>query len=267
MLPRARGHKVEIWEKADKAGGQVPLAIASPDKAEVEAVWTYRMDELKRFGVPIRTGMTATGQNISDFHPDLVVLATGAQPRTLKGLAGDKRVRQSWDVLLDPGSVPENSRVVVIGGGMVGVECADLLAMARGCKVTVIEATGSIATDMARNNRLDVILPGEEGGSRTSHRQSGAQARGQGNHHRKQGCDEDHSGKGDVIVLAVGPVPDRSLVPEIERTGLPYVLVGDCNEPGDFMTCIRDASMVAIAIDDLRLPRKEGAGEMIGALR
>ena len=30
------GHQVEIWEKTNKLGGQVPLAVAAPDKMEVE---------------------------------------------------------------------------------------------------------------------------------------------------------------------------------------------------------------------------------------
>ena len=34
----------------------------------------------------------------------------------------------------------------------------------------------------------------------------------------------------------------------VTEAGVPYVLVGDCNQPGDFMTAIRDASMAALAV-------------------
>jgi hypothetical protein len=53
---------------------------------------------------------------------------------------------------------------------------------------------------------------------------------------------------GDVVVLAVGPVPDRTVVPIVEDAGVPYVLAGDCNVPGDLMTAIADASLVGLAL-------------------
>jgi hypothetical protein len=53
---------------------------------------------------------------------------------------------------------------------------------------------------------------------------------------------------GDAIVVAVGPEPNRDVVPEVEAAGVPYVLIGDCNRPGDFLTAIRDASLAALAL-------------------
>jgi hypothetical protein len=45
------------------------------------------------------------------------------------------------------------------------------------------------------------------------------------------------------------------VVPVIERSGVPYVPVGDCNQPGDFLTAIRDASMAALAVNHQFLAR------------
>jgi hypothetical protein len=39
------------------------------------------------------------------------------------------------------------------------------------------------------------------------------------------------------------------------------VLVGDCNQPGDFLTAIRDASMAALAVNH-RLPAR-AAGQAV----
>ena len=39
----------------------------------------------------------------------------------------------------------------------------------------------------------------------------------------------------------------------VERSGAHYVLAGDCNQIGDFMTAVRDGWMLALATD-LRLP-------------
>ncbi len=54
----ARGHAVEVWEKAGRPGGQIHAAIAAPDKREVEPVWTYRWEEVRRLNVPVRMNVT-----------------------------------------------------------------------------------------------------------------------------------------------------------------------------------------------------------------
>jgi hypothetical protein len=64
---------------------------------------------------------------------------------------------------------------------------------------------------------------------------------------------------GDLIIAAIGPLPNRDTVPEVERSGAAYVLAGDCNQIGDFLTAIRDGWMLALAID-MKLPGK-AAGE------
>ena len=51
---------------------------------------------------------------------------------------------------------------------------------------------------------------------------------------------------GDLIISAIGPLPNRDIVPEIERAAVPYVLAGDCNQVGDFMTAIRDGWLIAL---------------------
>lgn len=256
-IAAANGHQVEIWEKEDKPGGQVPLAIAAPHKTEVEAVWTYRRDALAALKVPLRTGYDATAQRIKEYDPDLVMISTGSSPRDIElPGAGDRKILQAWDVLGDPSVLPAGSQVTVIGGGMVGIELVDLL-VAQGCTATVIELTSSVATEMARNNRLDILLRLEG---------SGVTIMTESKVRRIEG-DEMVVGTPDgevrvalegPIVLAVGPVPNREVVPVVEGLGLPYVLIGDCNEPGDFLTGIRDASLAALAIDDLRTdPREE----------
>jgi pyruvate/2-oxoglutarate dehydrogenase complex dihydrolipoamide dehydrogenase (E3) component len=243
----ASGHAVEVWEQADRLGGQMDLALAAPDKAEVAGVWDYRMAALARFAVTPRTGVVADAAAIRRFAPDLVIIATGAVPRSLalpKTL--DRPVHQAWDVLRDAALVPPGATATIIGGGMVGIETAEVLIL-RGCRVTVIEATDTVAREMARNNRFDVLQRVRDGGAEilvettVADYAAGALVLDQRGTRRTVPC-------GDVIVLAVGPVPNRDVVPIVEAAGVPYVLVGDCNVPGDFMTAIADASLVALAL-------------------
>ena len=248
----ALGHSVEVWERAAVAGGQVPLALASPDKADVAGVWSYRVAALNSLGVTIRTSRDVTAAAIRDHAPDLVVVATGSLPRDILMPAGvGVPVLQSWDVLLNPALIADGSRVTVVGGGMVGIETADTLGE-RGCQVTVIEMQGVVAKEMARNNRFDVVARVEASGAAilTNTVIEGVS----GTNFLLCSGERVHSVPiGDAVVLAVGPAPNLAVMPEVEAAGIPHVLVGDCSKPGDFMTAICDASMVALAIQ-MRVP-------------
>ncbi|HYC44523.1 MAG TPA: FAD-dependent oxidoreductase [Burkholderiales bacterium] len=245
----ALGHDVAIWEKADKPGGQMPLALAAPDKGDVAGVWTYRWAQIESLRVPVRTSVTVTAEAIRDFAPDFVVVATGANPRPLPFPVHTRiPVVHAWDVLADRGRVARGTHVTIVGGGMVGIETADTLIHYRSVKATVIEALPVIAKEMARNNRYDVLDRLGKAGARVL---TGAPV---------ESIDGDTvwatlDGKrtaieaGALIVSAIGPLPNRDVLPEVERAGVPWALAGDCNEIGDFMTAIRDGWMLAAAID------------------
>ena len=246
-MAAALGHTVEVWDTADRAGGQVPLALAAPDKADVAGVWTYRTAELERLGVTVRLGAEVTAAALRRHAPDLVVVATGSRPRTLPALAAaGVPVLAAWDVLRDPDAVRPGAAVTLVGGGMVGIETAEVLAV-RGCAVTVVEPQAAVARDMARNNRFDVlarlkahavtIMTGTAVES-VAERELTLVCGGERRRHHP----------GDIIVVAVGPEPNRDAGPAVAEAGLPSVLVGDCNQPGDFLNAIRDASMTVLAV-------------------
>ena len=64
---------------------------------------------------------------------------------------------------------------------------------------------------------------------------------------------------GDCLVIATGPAPELSTVTAVEAAGVPYALAGDCNQPGDFLACLRDAWMVALSIDSRFAHQQAGA--------
>jgi 2,4-dienoyl-CoA reductase-like NADH-dependent reductase (Old Yellow Enzyme family)/thioredoxin reductase len=252
------GHEVEIWEKAARPGGQMPLALAAPDKADVAGVWTYRWEQIESLGVPVRTGVNATAESIRAFRPDLVVVATGAKPRSLPfPVRTNVPLLHAWDALLEQDRVPRGARISIIGGGMVGIETADTLIHYRGVKATVIEGLPVIAKEMARNNRYDVLARLTKGEARVITSAPVESIEGDRIWARVAGARTPVEA-GDLIISAIGPVPNRDSVPEVERSGAPYVLAGDCNQIGDFLTAVRDGWMLALAID-MKLPGKTTA--------
>jgi 2,4-dienoyl-CoA reductase-like NADH-dependent reductase (Old Yellow Enzyme family)/NADPH-dependent 2,4-dienoyl-CoA reductase/sulfur reductase-like enzyme len=241
------GHIVEVWEKADRPGGQIHLAVMAPDKEEVRPAWTNRWEEIETLGVPVRCGVDADAAAIRAFAPDLVVVATGSKPRPfLDALAGlDPGVArlQARAAIADPTLVPEDAVVTIVGAGMVGIEMADIL-LARRCRMTVIEIGPTVAPAMARNNRTDIMLRLEAGGVTF---RLGTQITGTAGRELLLHADTGDSriDAGAVVIEAIGPQSDRGVVPMVEAAGAPYVLVGDCSEPGDFLTAIRDGFMAA----------------------
>lgn len=247
-----RGHHVEVWEQAARPGGQMHLAVAAPDKHEVEPVWSYRWQTVQRLGVPVRCGVTATAQALRDYAPDLVIVATGARARPcpfdISRLDPGITVAHAWDILGAPGRVSPQSVVTIIGGGMVGMETADMLSQ-RGAQCTIVEALSTVALGMARNNRIELMERVEARGARIMTRASVLGA--EGAHLELEGADGAVTKLdiGDALIIAIGPAPDQEARRLCEAAGVQYAVVGDALRPGDFLSCLRDASMVALSVD------------------
>jgi len=251
-IARGRGHEVEIWEKSSRVGGQVHLAVAAPDKTEVQPVWDYRWQEILEMKVPVKTGVNADAAMMRAFDPDYVVVATGSVPRDppidTSSVSSDIQIMHAWDAFAHPERIASGARVTVIGGGMVGVEIADLLRLKQ-CDIQVLEMQASAANGMARNNKFELLERIADDGVRVI-----TQCR---IHALAEKTIEVQIGQaqpskleiGEVLIFATGPRANHSVVEEVMSLGVPYAQVGDCNAPGDFLTAIRDAWMVGLSID------------------
>jgi 2,4-dienoyl-CoA reductase-like NADH-dependent reductase (Old Yellow Enzyme family)/thioredoxin reductase len=247
-----RGHRVEIWEKAASPGGQMHLAVAAPDKREVEPVWSYRWQELETLPVHIKYNVQASAAALREYAPDFVVVATGARPRPcpFDTTRLDKciTVAHAWEILLAPERVSPGSSATIIGGGMVGIETADLLTV-RGIQCTVVETLRTVAEGMARNNRMELIERVQGRGAQilTEARVSNAE----GTYLELERADGTTTKLhiGDFLITAIGPAPDHEGAQACADAGVAHALVGDANKPGDFMSCLRDAWMVALSVD------------------
>ncbi len=121
------GHEVTIYEKSDRLGGQLHLAGAPPGREEFVQLARDLQSQLVARGVKIVLNRQVEVSVVEQEAPDAVILATGAVPVTLP-IPGVElpHVVQAWDVL--EGKVHTGRRVVIIGGGAVGMETALLLA-------------------------------------------------------------------------------------------------------------------------------------------
>ena len=152
-----RGHHVVVFEKEKKAGGQLNLACRAPFKQEISKWIVYLLQECDRYGAEIRYETEANADVIKAENPDVVILATGAEPIVLP-VEGKETMIQANDVL--SGKVPIlGGNAAIIGGGMVGIETAEyVLHHSRGAaRAALIEMTDSIGQGMVPNNLVPTM--------------------------------------------------------------------------------------------------------------
>jgi 2,4-dienoyl-CoA reductase-like NADH-dependent reductase (Old Yellow Enzyme family)/thioredoxin reductase len=150
-----RGHAVTLLERAAEPGGQVLLSRFVPGRADLAALAPYLAGAATRAGAEIRLGVEATVEMVLAERPDSVVVATGARPGLppIPGIVDSPAV-DAFEVLRRAaGSI---TRALVIGGGMLGVGIAHLLAE-RGAEVLVAEAGGELAAELGVRPRWQYV--------------------------------------------------------------------------------------------------------------
>lgn len=152
---KARGHNPIVCEASDSLGGQFVLAGAAPRKEEMKEAAIAMGEMAKKEGIEIRLSTVVTPEVISNINPDVVIVAVGSAPMKLNVPGADlENVTNSHDVLA--GKVQVGGKVVVIGGGLVGLEVAEYLSETTD-KITVVEMLDEVAKDLGQLRKICVV--------------------------------------------------------------------------------------------------------------
>jgi 2,4-dienoyl-CoA reductase-like NADH-dependent reductase (Old Yellow Enzyme family)/thioredoxin reductase len=151
-----RGHAVSVIEKADKIGGTLNLASIPSFKQRYRQLIEWYRTQLDKLKVTITLKKVATADLIKQQAPDAIILATGSEP-VCPEIPGIERATMADDILL--GKQQAGQKVVVIGGGFVGLDLALYLAK-QGKKVTIVEALPEAGTDLEITVRLSFFRSG-----------------------------------------------------------------------------------------------------------
>lgn len=150
-----RGHAVTVLERASEPGGQLLLSRLVPGREDLAGLATYLAGAAARAGARIHLGVEATVAAIVARQPDAVVVATGAGP----GVPAVVGIEQSPAVdaftVLARAAGPVR-RALVMGGGMLGVGVAHVLAE-RGGEVIVVEPGGELAVELGVRPRWQYV--------------------------------------------------------------------------------------------------------------
>ncbi|MCP8465119.1 FAD-dependent oxidoreductase [Pseudomonas sp. ZM23] len=95
-----RGHEVTLCEASGQLGGQVNLAQLLPRRAEFGGASTNLQREMQLAGVQVRRNTRVDRALVEQERPDVVIVATGAQPYWPPfERAGELQVVDAWQVL------------------------------------------------------------------------------------------------------------------------------------------------------------------------
>ena len=241
-----RGHRVTLYERSDRLGGQFHLAAQVPYKEEFADIIRYQRVQMERAGVDVRMNTTVTPEMVAAENPDAVVLATGARP-IVPPFPGLEKTRwmTAYD-LLDGRTEVTTSTAFIVGAGTVGLETAEYLAR-RGVKSIVVkrrpEVGGKLdvlarALLLKRLKKLGVEV-------RTGVEVVRFEADADGRtvvvarpYPHEEGAAEMRF-PAETVIIALGLRPECELVEALEgRTGV--YPIGDCVEPREALNAVRE---------------------------
>lgn len=152
---KRRGHNPVLFEKGKSLGGQFALAGMAPRKGEMKDAMDKMADMTEKEGIEIRLETPLTKEIIEKENPDEVIIAIGAKTIELAIEGKDlDHVYNSHEVLA--GEVKVEGEVVVIGGGLVGLEVAEYLSE-RGNKASVVEMMDEVGKDLGQLRKISVM--------------------------------------------------------------------------------------------------------------
>ncbi len=142
-----RGHGVIVAEACGQPGGTFRAAPLSPGKEAMERPLRGLLRLVEREGIPVMRNQPVDEAFLKKVHPEVLIWAAGSVQHlpSIEGLDHIPRL-SSLEFYLEGRRLP-GKNVMVLGGGMVGVEAAEKLA-AEGHIVTVVEILPDLARDM-----------------------------------------------------------------------------------------------------------------------
>lgn len=280
-----RGHSVTLFEAAHQLGGALRFAALVYEPNLRLLRWYLRQMEQLGVDVRTATpaGIDAVGALSPDVvivatgaarerspvvGADRPIVLDGDDLRALLTGAGDvgaalgklpligrtaARIGRRLKLLDDPERLarlthhymPIGDRVVILGGGLVGIELAEFL-VDRGRSVTVLETGATMAPEMAHPRRWRVL---------TDLRDHGADL--------LTGVDVDEIGTGEVryridgehrsvavdsVVVATGLVADTGVADAFRAGGFDPVVIGDCTGIGYLEGAIREGFHAGLGV-------------------
>ncbi|MDX2380652.1 MAG: FAD-dependent oxidoreductase [Acidimicrobiia bacterium] len=281
-IARIRGHRVTLLEASDRLGGTVWFSqLTTPANGPLI---DWLTGELARLEVVVRLGVRADRAAVAALRPDAVVVATGAsrgrpdvpgadldhvvtgdqlrsmlmgeptpaQPLWLRtALSAGRRLHVTTDAgrvrALSKRWMPVGSNVVVVGGGLVGLELSVFLAE-RGRNVTVLESGPELGLPMAMPRRWTAVRHARELGVTLVRSAVLTEITPAHVVHREGTGAGQTTIEADVVIVAGEVGPGGVLAEQLSNLDTEVHVIGDAVDVGYIQGAIHSAWDVALAL-------------------
>jgi 2,4-dienoyl-CoA reductase-like NADH-dependent reductase (Old Yellow Enzyme family)/thioredoxin reductase len=159
-----RGHEVVLCEKTGSLGGMLRFTERDSLKHDLRRYKEYLVKRVLSFNVKVLLNTEINDALVEELRPDAIILATGSTP-AVPEIKGIEKAFPATDIYFNPENI-KGSDIVIIGGGLVGVE-AGLHLRNTGKNVTVLEMQDEYAPEskmvykfglMRKVNELDLTI-------------------------------------------------------------------------------------------------------------
>ena len=252
-----RGHRVTLYEKKEKLGGQLIHGDRFDFKWPIKKYKDWLINQLKKNDIKVILGHAPTSEEVKKEEFDAVLVATGARPKypaNIKGLKddmGNPLYHVCDDIWND--DVELGNHVIIIGGSETGIETAIYL-LRKGHSVTMLTRQSYVGHDCSRLHYITMAFMKEmEDGSykeaaeweRYEKFSSITNVETVGvkdntvSYIDKNG--EMHSIKGDDVVICGGHEARLTEALSYSDCAGEFYAVGDCIGAGNIQVCTRQA--------------------------
>jgi 2,4-dienoyl-CoA reductase-like NADH-dependent reductase (Old Yellow Enzyme family)/thioredoxin reductase len=243
-----RGHEAVIFEKSGELGGQIKTSRAPEFKWRLARYLDYLIHMVEKRGIEVRLNTEATPELIEAEGFDVVVAATGAEPK-LPNIPGAEQAAK-YDIINVYAKEKEiGKKVVVVGGSSTACEAAIFLAE-KGHEVTELSRKNIIGYDYspvrgriyinrkARTDGVEVI----------PHANTTEIGKGYVKYTLRDGSE--HTIECDDVIAAGGMKANADSAISFCNCTAEFYMLGDCKgDPGsNLLTANRDAFAIAMQI-------------------
>lgn len=279
-----RGHTVTLCEKSKRLGGTAFFAAVA--YAENGKLVDYLIRQVESLPITLRLNQRVDRNFVEKLAPDEIIVATGAKREapSLPGsdlqhvfngdqlrllMAGDSGVAKAklsiiQRLMMAAGGVsgltsshaalrqlskwwlPLGRRVVIAGGGLVGLELAEFLQERRH-EVTVLEESVNLGAELAIPRRWRVLHQLREHGVELKTEVKLTRIdKSSVSYRDRDGITQ--SVIADTVIIAMGAQSNPALKQELAASGIAVHEIGDCAGVNYIRGAIADASRIANAI-------------------
>ncbi len=236
-----RGHDVILCEKTARLGGTLRCEEKVPFKKRLDDYIEYQIREIGKAAVDVRLETEVTKELAERIAPDVIIAALGARPvvPNIKGIDG-KNVIGAEDAYINPEKVGKH--VVILGGGLVGVELGIYLAQL-GREVSIVEMLDQLSDggNFLHMISLEVEIAKYNIGTNLNTKAVEINEKGV----LGEGPDGEKLFKADTVIYAIGQKPLYEEASALRSCAPAFYQIGDCNVPKNITAATSAAYTIA----------------------